>query len=223
MDAPLTPQQLDYLRSIDSPTVANAIETFDVRPRTEGFMTPDIRALFPELGPVVGYAATATISAKRPSGPAVPRDDLWAHVLSLPEPRVVVLQDMDDPVLGAFWGEVQSNVFTALGCVGCVTNGSVRDLKEAREVGFRFVAKEVSVSHAYVHLTAVGQPVRVGGVDVRPGDLIHADQHGVVQVPIETAKEMRGAVDGVLERERRIIELCRSQGFNVEKLAELMG
>lgn len=223
MDSPLTQEQLAYLRSIDSPTVANAIETFDVRPRTEGFMTPDIRALFPELGPAVGYAATAKISAKRPSGPTVSRGDLWAHVLSLPEPRIVVLEDADVPALGAFWGEVQSNVFTALGCVGCVTNGSVRDLKEARELGFRFVAKEVSVSHAYVHVTEVGQPVHVGGLDVRPGDLIHADQHGVNQVPIETAKAMRGAVDSVLERERRIIEFCQSPDFDVEKLAELMG
>ncbi len=223
MSAVLSEEQLDYLRSIDSPTVANAIEIFDIRPRTEGYMTPDIKARFPELGPVVGYAVTAKISAKKPSGTPVSRSDFLDYVLSLPGPRVVVMEDIDEPALGAFWGEVQSNVFTAVGCVGCVTNGSVRDLNEAKELNFKFVSKEISVSHGYVHLVEFGAPVTVGGLTVNPGELIHADQHGVVEVPIDAAKEMKSAVDSVLAKERRTIEYCQSPNFTVEGLKKLVG
>ena len=223
MSAVLSEEQLDYLSSNDSPTVANAIEIFDIRPRTEGYMTPDIKARFPELGPVVGYAVTAKISAKKPSGTPVSRSDFLDYVLSLPAPRVVVMEDIDEPALGAFWGEVQSNVFTAVGCVGCVTNGSVRDLNEAKELNFKFVSKEISVSHGYVHLVEFGAPVTVGGLTVNPGELIHADQHGVVEVPIDAAKEMKSAVDSVLAKERRTIEYCQSPNFTVEGLKKLVG
>ena len=223
MDAPLSDDQLAYLGSVDSPTVANAIETFDLRPRTEGFMSPDIRGVFPELGPMVGYAATAVISAKGPGAPSVPRDRLWEHVLSIPAPRVLVIQDVDDPVLGAFWGEVQSNIFRALGCVGCVTNGSVRDLAEVRAIDFKFFAKWVSVSHAYVHVVDVGAPVVVGGLEVKPGDVLHGDQHGVTNVPLEAGRDLRGGVESMLERERRIIALCQSPEFSVDKLKEVVG
>ena len=223
MDAPLSRQQLEYLQSIDSPTVANGIETFDLRPRDQGFMSADIHGLFPELGPVVGYAATAVISAKGPGGPSAPRTKLWEHVLSIPAPRVVVLEDLDEPALGAFWGEVQSNIFTALGCVGTVTNGSVRDLTEARALGFKFFAKAVSVSHAYVHVVSVGGTVTVGGLEVSPGDILHGDQHGVTNVPLEAAVDMKRGVDAVLERERKIIELCQSPEFTVAKLKDLVG
>ena len=219
----LSEEELNYLRTIDSPTVANAIEMFDLRPRTEGYMTPDIKALFHDLGPAVGYAVTAKISAKKPSKEPIPRSEFLDYVLSLPSPRIVVMEDIDDPALGAFWGEVQSNVFTAVGCIGCVTNGSVRDLKEARDLNFKFVSKEVSVSHGYVHLIEFGGPVTVGGLTVTPGQLIHADQHGVVEVPIQAAKEMKSAVDSVLAKEKITIEFCQSENFTVEGLKKLVG
>jgi 4-hydroxy-4-methyl-2-oxoglutarate aldolase len=215
-----TPEQLEYLRSQDSPTIINAIETFDTQPRTAGYMSPDIRCHFPELGPMVGYAVTAVVSAQK-SDNAVPRSVLWDHVLSVPGPRILVMHDIDDPVVGAFWGEVQSNIFTALGCVGTITDGSVRDLPVVRELGFRFASKFVSVSHGYTHVVEVGVPVAVGGLTVRPGDLLHGDEHGIVQVPLETVGEMPGAVEKILERERRIIELCQSPEFSVQKLKEI--
>ena len=215
-----TPEQLEYLRSQDSPTIANAIETFDARSRAEGYMSPDIRCLFPELGPMVGYAVTAVVSAHK-SDNAVPRPVLWDHVLSVPGPRILVMHDIDDPVVGAFWGEVQSNIFTALGCVGTITDGSVRDLPVVRELGFRFASKHVSVSHGYTHVVEVGVPVTVGGLTVRPGDLLHGDEHGIVQVPLEMVRGMPDAVEKILERERRIIALCQSPEFSVEKLKEI--
>ncbi len=223
MQQPLSREQIEALRAIDSPTISNAIEPFNVRPRNQGFMTPDIRSVFPEMGPIVGYAATAVISATRPEGHTVPRRELWEHVLSIPQPRIMVIHDVDDPAVGAFWGEVQSNIFTALGCIGCVTDGSVRDLDEVRKLGFNFVTKWVTVSHAYVHVIDVGTPITVGGLVVRPGDLLHADQHGAISIPHETAPQIPDAIAKLLEKERQIIGLCQSPDFSIERLGELAG
>jgi 4-hydroxy-4-methyl-2-oxoglutarate aldolase len=215
---------IDALRKISSPTVANAIETFNVRPRHQGFMSSEIRCLFPELGPLVGHAVTALIRAEPEplQGHRASTFAWWDFVLSIPAPRVVVVHDLDDPRgQGAQWGEVQANIHRALGCVGAVTDGSVRDLDEVRALGFQFAAAHVSVSHAWVHMVDFGLPVKVGGLWVRPGDLIHADQHGVVSIPPETADKIPAAVAKIEADERRIIELCRSQDFTAERLKEL--
>lgn len=215
---------IEALRKISSPSVANAIETFRVRPRNQGFMSPDIRTLFPELGPLVGHAVTAVIRAE----PEPLRDHRastfgwWDHVLSIPAPRVIVVHDLDDPRgQGAQWGEVQANIHRALGCAGVVTDGSVRDLDEVRALGFQFAAAHVSVSHAWVHMVDFGLPVKVGGLWVRPGDLIHADHHGVVTVPADIAARVPEAVAAVEADERQIIALCQSPDFSAERLKAL--
>ena len=223
---PLSQDVLDALKRYDSPTLANAIETFDVRPRDQGFASMDVRCMFPELGVMVGYAATATLRARgRPEqGGADRSPSLWALVRSLPAPRVVVIQDLDDPPgHGAFWGEVQSTIYKALGCAGTVTDGCVRDLAEVRAMGFQFFARGACVSHAYVRLESVGEPVEVGGLTVHPGDLLHADQHGVLLVPKEVAVDLAGAADSVIEREQRFISWVRSPEFDADRLAEMRG
>jgi regulator of RNase E activity RraA len=183
-------------------------------------MSHEIRCIFPDLGPMVGYAATATIRS-RGRGSADP-EPLWTHLRRLPAPRVVVLQDLDDPPgHGSFWGEVMANTFTALGCLGTVTNGCVRDLKEVRELGFRFFAGSIGVSHAYVRLESAGDPVTIGGLVVRPGDLLHADQHGVVSVPREIAAEVPAAADRVIAGEQEFIRWVRGPSFDADKLAEM--
>jgi 4-hydroxy-4-methyl-2-oxoglutarate aldolase len=211
---------LEALRRYDTPTIANAIEEFDIRPRDEGFANIDVRCMFPELGVMVGYAATAAIRAK-----GVGQGDqaaLWSHVRASPEPRVVVVQDLDDPPAhGSLWGEVNASVFQSLGCVGAVTDGSVRDLNEVRGMGFHFFARGAGVSHAYVRVESVGEPVRVGGLAIAPGDLIHADQHGVLLVPREIAAELPAAADRVIEREQTFIRWVRSPGFDPDRLAEM--
>jgi 4-hydroxy-4-methyl-2-oxoglutarate aldolase len=215
---------IDALRKLSSPTVANAIETFNVRPRHEGFMSPEIRCLFPELGPLVGYAVTALIRAELEplAGHRASTFAWWDFVLSIPAPRVVVVHDLDDPRgQGAQWGEVQANIHRALGCVGVLTDGSVRDLAEVRALGFQFAAAHVSVSHAWVHMVDFGLPVKVGGLWVRPGDLIHADQHGVVAIPTGIAEKIPAAVAKIEADERRIIELCQAKDFSAERLKEL--
>ena len=225
MPTPLTPSQLETLREITSPTIANAIETFDIQSRSVGFMGPEIKCQLPSLGNMVGYACTAVISARAPAfkgqGPK-PRD-LWEHVQSVPGPRVVVIKDLDYPnPIGSFWGEVNGNIHKALGCVGTVTDGGVRDLDEVEDLGFHFFASDVLVSHAYIHLETVGCPVSVGGVEVRPGDIIHGDKHGVITIPAEIAARVADASAQMEDWERPVIEHCQSPDFNLDKLQELM-
>jgi regulator of RNase E activity RraA len=218
---PLTAAQIDALRKISSPSVANAIETFKVRPREEGNLSSRIRCLFPELGPMVGYAATCLIRAERGpvEGHRASIFGWWDFVQSLPAPRIIVAHDLDDPRgQGAQWGEVQANIHKALGCVGVVTDGSVRDLDEVRALGFQFCAEHVSVSHANVHMVDFGIPVKVGGVWIKPGDLLHGDQHGVLTVPPEIADRIPEAVARVEADERRIIAVCQAPDFTAEKL-----
>lgn len=215
---------IDALRKISSPSVANAIETFGVRPRSQGFMSSEIRCLFPELGPLVGHAVTALVRAEPEplAGHRASTFAWWDYVLSIPAPRVIVVHDLDDPSgQGAQWGEVQANIHRALGCAGVVTDGSVRDLDEVRALGFQFAAAHVSVSHAYVHMVDFGLPVKVGGLWVRPGDLLHADQHGVVTIPAEIAPRIPEAVARVEADERKIIGFCQSAEFTPEGLKAL--
>jgi len=219
-DAHLDPALLQALKRFDSPTLSNAIETFAIRPQDEGYMSMDIRCLFPELGPLVGYAATATIRARgRPAhGDQTP---LYQHVRELPEPRVVVVQDLDDPPgCGSLWGEVNATIFGALGCAGCVTDGCVRDLTEARAMGFQFFARGPGVSHAYVRVESAGQPVTVGGLLISPGDLIHADQHGVLLIPREIAPELPAAAERVIAGEQSLLSWVRSSEFDADELIE---
>ena len=220
----LTAQQIDALRKITSPSVANAIETFNVRPREEGNLSSDIRGLFPDMGPMVGYAATCIIRAEQGpiEGHRASLFGWWDFVLSLPAPRVVVVHDLDDPRgQGAQWGEVQANIHRALGCVGVVTDGSVRDLDEVRALGFQFCAAHVSVSHANVHMVDFGIPIKVGGVWVKPGDLVHGDQHGVCTIPPEIAEGIPAAIAKVEAAEKRIISVCQSPDFTADKLKAL--
>jgi len=215
---------IDALRKITSPSVANAIETFDLRPRNQGYMSGELRALFPELGPLVGHAVTALIRAEPApvDGHRASIFGYWDFIQTIPEPRVVVIHDLDEPRgQGSQWGEVQANIHKALGCAGVITDGAVRDLDEVRTLGFQFVAAHISVSHAYVHLVDFGLPVKVGGLWVKPGDLVHADQHGVVTIPPDLAPKIPDAVAKIEATERRIISLCQSREFSAERLKAL--
>ncbi|MDZ7726786.1 MAG: RraA family protein [Dehalococcoidia bacterium] len=225
MQGPLSEEELAALRAWPTPAISNAIETFNVRSRNTGFMGPEIACRFPEFEPIVGYAVTCKIRASIPPAEdpeAIPAPAWWEHIESIPAPRIVVIQDMDQPPRGSFWGEVNANIHKALGCAGVVTDGGVRDLDEVRELGFQFVAKEVLVSHAYVHIVEVGGPVTVGGLTVRPGELLHADQHGAMQIPLDIAAQVPAAAQAVEDRERVIINYAKSPEFSREGLAGVM-
>ncbi len=181
-------------------------------------MSMDIRCIFPELGPMVGYVATGNIRARgRPAHGN--QTALYEHVSEVPGPRVVVVEDLDEPPgHGSLWGEVNATIFGALGCAGCVTNGCVRDLKEARAMGFHYFARGPGVSHAYVRVETAGQPVTVGGLRVSPGDLIHADQHGVLLIPREVAGELPAAAQRVIAAEQSLLNWVRSSEFDADEL-----
>jgi 4-hydroxy-4-methyl-2-oxoglutarate aldolase len=218
----LEPVSLEQLRQLDSCSVANAIETFGLRLRNTGFADSRVRCIFEDFPSLVGYAATIRV---RTSDPPMEGDsyyyrlDWLEHVLSVPSPRVLVVQDMDrQPGLGSFIGDLHANILMTLGCVGVVTNGAVRNIETARALKFQMFAGNLSVSHAFAHVFDFGGMVEVGHMQVRPGDLVHGDRHGVQTVPPEIAPDIPGVARKMIEDERNIIELCRSDGFTLEKL-----
>jgi len=219
------PADLEQLRRLSTCVVASAIETFQVRLPNSGFADSSINCIFKNRLPLIGYAATARMRSKNPPmvghGYYYERTDWWNHILNLPAPRVVVIQDVDDhPGLGAFIGEVNANILLALGCLGLVTNGSVRDVDQVGLTRFQMFAGSVSVSHAYAHIFDFGCPVEVGGLKVRPGDLIHGDRHGVQTVPLEIADKVPAAAHQIIHRRQHLIGLCRATDFSLDKLRE---
>lgn len=222
MNPILTSEQFDLLHQLDACTLANAIEFFSERLRNEGFANGSVRCLFPQLPPMLGYAATIKVRGSAPpmvNGIYADRTDWWDYILSLPEPRVVVVQDAATTTgLGSLLGAVHVNILRALGCVGAVTNGSVRDLPVAERLGFPLFAGHISVSHAYVHVVDFGMPVEVGGLKIRSGDLIHGDLHGVQSVPLDIAPKIPPVAAQIAAREKSLIALCVARDFSVEKL-----
>ena len=226
MPPPLPAAQLEALGNIDTCTVANAIEQLDVRLRNEGFANAGIRSVFACPKPVVGYAATVRIRCSNPPMEGhiyVDRTDWWNYLLTVPAPRIVVIQDLDErPGTGTFLGEVHATILRKLGCVAAVTNGAVRDVPAMEKTGLQVFAGNVAVSHAYAHIVDYGQPVKIGGLEVQPGDLLHADSHGVLSVPGETAARIPAIAARLLAHERHVIELCHSSDFSLEKLRAIV-
>jgi 4-hydroxy-4-methyl-2-oxoglutarate aldolase len=220
----LTPAQLAELSRLNTCVAASAIETFGVRMRNAGFADAGIRCLFKELPPVLGYAATARIRSADPPMEGqryfyYDRADWWNQILTIPPPRIVVIEDIDEhPGLGAFVGAVHAHILSVLGCVALVTNGSVRDIPDVRAAGLQVFASNVAVSHAYSHVFDFGGTVRVGGLTVAPGELIQGDLHGVQTIPLEIADKVPAAAHEILRRRQRLIDACRSGDFSLEKL-----
>jgi 4-hydroxy-4-methyl-2-oxoglutarate aldolase len=219
-------EPLEAIRQFDGGAISNAIETFDVRLRNEGFADGTIRCVFHDLPPVVGHAVTARVrcSAPPPVGHSYhDRTDWWTYILTVPPPRIVVVEDVDDrPGLGAFIGHVHASILRALGCVAYATNGSVRDLPPVRGIGFQFFAKSVSISHAFVHLVDFAQPVTVGGLRVESGDIVYGDRHGLLTIPPAIVREIPLVAARMLGQEQRVVELCQSQDFSLERLQTLV-
>jgi len=219
----VSPAQIERLRRLSTCLAASAIETFHVRLPNTGFADSTIRCISADQPSLIGYAATARIrSATPPMEGRVyhyDRSDWWAHILGIPAPRVVVLEDLDNPPgLGAFIGGVNANILRALGCAGLVTNGGIRDLPDVRAAGLQVFARNVSVSHAYAHIFDFGGPVVIGGLTVNPGDLIHGDHHGIQTIPMEIAERVPDRAQEISQRRDRIVEVCRSADFTTEKL-----
>ncbi len=224
MALPAIPQAvLKKLQRYDTPTVCNVIELFAVRPQTEGYMDQRIRACFPGMGPVCGYASTATFrSAVAPhdSGAYGSLDEQIARFGEIPGPPIVVVQDLDEPTKSATFGEVMCSTYQAFGACGLITSGAARDLDQVRAIGFPCFANGVNPSHGWPQLLAFHVPLHVGGLAVYPGDLLHADQNGVTNIPHEIAGEAADVCAEFVAAEEAVLAYCRGGEVTVAGFAE---
>jgi regulator of RNase E activity RraA len=215
---------VDELLEFSTPTVLNGLKRLGVHPsQLQSLDRLAIRCTSPALGRRVGFAATRKVatstqsSARAPSSPNRRADE---HILEVPEPRILVAENVGDwqgPV--CIWGEVTANLYTAMGCTGGVTNGPVRDIDEMELAGFQTFAGGPGVGGGFVDVLEVGEPVQVGGVVIASGDLLHADRHGVVKVPIDLVPALPDAIRAVEATERRVIEVCRGPDFSLDAFA----
>ena len=218
---PLSPDELDALRAIDSPTVSNAIERFTVRPRCVGFAGHGLRCAFPDLGSMVGYAVTCTADSTTED-----RIDqrgllrLWEALEAAPGPAVLVIKDIGpDPSRSCHMGEVMATTAKALGAVGCVTDGGLRDVLEVRALGaFHYFCAGFVVSHGRPVICDIGETVSIFGLQVSPGDLLHGDVNGLLTVPDLPMADLLREVQHVRDEERALMDFVREPGFSVERL-----
>ena len=217
------------LMKLDTPTVCNALEIVAPKRRGYGYTVEPLVCTRPDLPPIIGVARTASIRAAHPSDLSgaesrAMQDAYYAYVGDGPTPAIMVIQDLDGPQrgYGSWWGEVNSNVHKGLGCLGVITDGSVRDLPDIAE-GFQMLADRVGPSHAFVHPVDFGRTVTVSGMRVSHGDLIHADQHGAVVIPWDVAEAVPEAAAAIARRERVIISASQEPGFDIERLRKAWG
>lgn len=219
----LTAATLHKLARYDTPTICNVIELFDVRPHHVGYMDQRIRSAFPDMPPMVGFAATAAIRCASASNQT--SYDMLEAQLRLSEtvggPSVVVFQDLDDPPVGATFGEVMCSTYQAFGSVGIITSGAGRDLSQVRALNFPVFSASTICSHAYSQMVDVGAPVRVGGLVVQSGDLLHGDCNGVTSIPQELATEVADAAEEFVAAEGYVLEYVKGSGQKtISELAE---
>jgi len=211
----------DYLKTVDSPTLSNAIELLQVQPRHVGFTPLQIRCLFPEFGRMCGYAVTAHVESVTQLHPTEERAflELFQAVADSPKPAVVAFQEIGGHTdYAAHCGEVMATAFSRLGAVGLVSDCGVRDVPEVRALRFHYFARGTVVSHANFKIVRVGVPVQILGLEIEPGDLLHGDENGLLQIPRAALDGLERAVEQVRTRERRLMDFMRSPEFSVEKL-----
>jgi regulator of RNase E activity RraA len=214
---PISEKDVAFLKGVDSPTISNAIEPFKVRDRTEGFIGGKVRALFPEMPPMVGTALTVTMT--NTPGAVAGRENYWrmyAALSQMPAPSVLVVQDVSGaPARCALAGEVMTTMAMRLGAVGMVTDGGLRDVHEVRRLGFAYFARYVVVSHGNFGVIDVGGPVSLDGQEVKTGDILHGDANGIVIVPREVLDGLPEAVEEVRTRERGTMDFISSPEFTI--------
>jgi regulator of RNase E activity RraA len=222
---PISEASLAYLRGVDSPTIANAIEPFKVRDRTEGFIGGQVQCQFPDLGVMVGLALTVTMS--NAPGAVASRDGywrMWDALAAMPGPVVIAIADASgEPHRVAYAGEVMTTIALRLGAVGMVTDGALRDVAEVHGLGFHYFMKYPVVSHANFEITSVGEPIVLDGQEVRTGDILHGDGNGIVIVPDEVLDGLPAAVDEVRQREADTMAFIRGDDFDYAELKQRSG
>lgn len=214
---------LEKLRAFDTPTICNIIEVFDARPRNTGYMDQRIVAAFPEMPPIVGFAATATFRASAPvrdSDAYSSYDKQVERFGELSGPAIVVFQDLDSPSVAATFGEIMCTTYQSFGAVGLITSGTGRDLDQVHKIGFPVFTNGACCSHGYSSVTQIHIPVHVGGIAIYPDDLLHADRNGVTTIPKDIAAEVADIGDAYVAAEMLIIDAMREQRGNLKLLRE---
>jgi regulator of RNase E activity RraA len=213
---------LELLRKFDTPTVCNVVELFDHCPRTAFYMDGRIQACFPRMPPMVGYASTAMFRSAAPPRAgnvyAGLADQIKAFA-ELPGPAVVVFQDLDDPSTAATFGEVMCTTYKTFGAVGLITSGTGRDLDQVEALGFPCFTGGTVCAHGYCHVVQINVPVRVGGLPVHPGDLLHGDRNGVALVPNHVASAVAQACPELVAAEAVILDYLRGGKADVTGFA----
>lgn len=214
---------IEQLKRVRTPIVYDVVEKFGVRARNEGWMDTSIKSLLPSLGVMVGYACTGKVIGEMPpedNEHIVEWKQVWEYVESAPKPSVMVVQDMDPhPARSCAWGDVAASIFLKLGSVGAVTNGGVRDIREVEQLGFHLFAPSPVVGHSYIRFVEIHTPVNVGSITVRPGDLMHGDEQGVMVIPKEIPlDELIRKIPEFLASEKTIIDFCNDNNFSIDGL-----
>ena len=217
----LSPEIWNALLALDTPTVCNALEIVNPGRRARGFNIRPFVCVRPSLPPILGFARTVRIRAAHKPARRMDADGYYSYIADGgPTPSIAIIQDVDDtPGYGAHWGEVNTNIHFGLGCLGVVTNGSVRDIPDSQEK-FQMLAGMINPSHAFVNVVDWGGEVNVHGMEVSDSNLIHADMHGSVVVPVEDAEAIVDEAKKIIARERVVIEASQKPGFNMGKLRE---
>lgn len=217
---PLSQRQLDALRGYDTPTICNLIELFEVRPRNSGYMDARIAACFPDMAPIVGYAATATFraSTQRRSDGYASAEAQAERFSELSGPPIVVFQDIDSPPVAATFGEVMCSIYKAFGAVGLITSGAGRDIDQVRAIDFPVFTSGAICAHGYTQIPQIHVPVHVGGLAVHPDDLLHADRNGVTSIPPEIAAELPDVGEAYIAAERVVLDALREPGLTHARL-----
>ena len=223
----LNEEDFRNLQALDTCSVANAIERFNLQLRNEGYTEGGLTCRFPEMGSMLGYAFTLQVRSYAPPTKSRSYDFentlWWDALLALPKPRILVVQDMDrTPGIGALVGELHTEVLKALGCIGVVTNGAVRDVNRVQPLDFHMFSNHLSVSHSYCHVVHSGGRVQIGGLEISAGNLLHGDRHGIIRVPRELASRIPKTAAALRQKEAEIAAFCQSPAFSAEELRTLL-
>ena len=218
----ISTKTIERLARFDTPTICNAIELFEVRPREQGYMNAAIACRYPELLPMVGFAAPAAFRASGLPASGEGYGSLSEQIKqfeSLPGPAVVVIQDLDNPSIGATFGEMMCRTYRSFGSVGLIASGAARDLEQIHPLRFPVYSGSILCSHGNHHLLNIGAPVHVGGLYIRQGDLLHGDRNGVTTIPLDIADEVADVAEEIVEAEGLLIEFNeQAQGKHVNDL-----
>lgn len=220
----ITAAVLAKLQEFDTPTICNIIELFEVRPRNEGFMDRSIKAAFPEMKPMVGFASTiscrTSYDPRMGSAAYAGMGDQIRVFGELDGPAVVVFQDLDDPPLAATFGEVMCTSYQKFGAVGLISSGPGRDLDQVQAIGFPVFTDGANCSHGYITMSGVHAPVQVGGLAVYANDLLHGDLNGVTNIPKEIAVEAADVGDEFVACERVVLDALAQDELTLEQYDE---